>query len=90
MKLAMSVGDNNHYRIEQIHARHFIQTAERAGLPKAIVREAIEEVRAETDNAVAQMESALPAGFPEYIHESVSAGMRKRFTGIASPQAAAD
>jgi len=73
MKLAMSVGDTNHYRIDQIHARHFVQTAERAGLPKSLVREAIEEVRV-----------------PQRIHESVSAGMRKRFAGLASPQAAAD
>ncbi|WP_193369656.1 type II toxin-antitoxin system HipA family toxin [Pelagibius marinus] len=89
MKLAMSVGDNNRYRIDQIHSRHFIQTAERAGLPKAIVREAIEEVRAQTDDAITQMEAALPPGFPEYIHESVSAGLRTRLPSLALPQAAA-
>src|SRR3546814_6612025 len=85
MKLAMSVGDNNHYRIDQIHARHFIQTAERAGLPKAIVREAIEEVRAQAENAITQMEAALPTGFPHYIHESVSAGVRTRLPSLALP-----
>lgn len=90
MKLAMSVGDSNHYRIDQIHARHFVQTAKRAGLPMAIVHEAIEEVQAQAEKAIVQMEAALPTGFPEYIHESVSAGMRKRFAGLASPQAAAD
>src|SRR3546814_4360660 len=58
MKLAMSVGSKNHYRIDQVHARHFVQTAERAGLPKAIVREAIEEVRAQAENAITQMEAA--------------------------------
>jgi serine/threonine-protein kinase HipA len=90
MKLAMSVGDNNHYRIDQIHARHFVQTAERAGLPKAIVREAIEEVRARAEKAITQMEAALPAGFPQYIHESVSADMRSRLPGLALPQALAE
>ena len=90
MKLAMSVGNNNHYRIDQVHARHFVQTAERAGLPKAIVREAIEEVRAQTDDAIAQMEAALPPGCPEYIHESVSAGMRSRLPGLALPQTVAE
>jgi len=86
MKLAMAVGSKNHYRIDQIHARHFVQTAERAGLPKAIVHEAIEEFRGETDDAIARMEAALPVGFPENIHESVSAGMRTRLPSLALPQ----
>ena len=90
MKLAMSVGDNNHYRIEQIHGRHFVQTAERAGLPKAIVREAMEEVGAQAEKAITQMEAALPLDFPEYIHEAVSAGMRRRLPGLTLPQDAAE
>jgi serine/threonine-protein kinase HipA len=90
MKLAMSVGSKNHYRIDQIHARHFMQTAERAGLPKAIVREAIEEVLAQAEKAITEMEAALPPGFPEYIHESVSAGMRSRLPGLALPQTVAE
>lgn len=85
MKLAMSVGSNNHYRIDQIHARHFLQTGERAGVPKALVREAIEEVHARADDALAQIESALPAGFPADIHESVSAGLRARLPGLGLP-----
>ena len=44
MKLAMSAGCNRHYRIDDIHGRHFIQTGEEAGLPKSLVRAAIEEV----------------------------------------------
>jgi serine/threonine-protein kinase HipA len=90
MKLAMSVGSKNHYRIDQIHARHFVQTAERAGLPKSIIREAIEEVLAQVEKAIIQMEAALPPGFPEYIHESVSAGMRTRLPGLALPQTATE
>ncbi|MDF2096605.1 type II toxin-antitoxin system HipA family toxin [Aquibaculum arenosum] len=85
MKLAMSVGNNNHYRIDQIHGRHFVQTAERAGLPKALVREAVNEVRTQADNAIAQIESGLPANFPAYIHDSVSAGLRARLPGLELP-----
>jgi serine/threonine-protein kinase HipA len=36
MKLAMSVGDSRHYKIDDIKGRHFIQTAERAGLPGSL------------------------------------------------------
>lgn len=82
MKLAMSVGNNNHYRIDRIHARHFDQTGERAGLPKALVREAFDEVRAQADDALAQIESAIPANFPASIHESVSAALRARLPGL--------
>src|SRR3546814_11725988 len=64
--------------------------SERAGLPKAIVREAIEEVRAQAENAITQMEAALPTGFPHYIHESVSAGVRTRLPSLALPQTAAE
>src|SRR3546814_18251247 len=63
MKVAMSVGSKNHYRIDQVHARHFVLTAEHAGLPTAIVREAIEEVRAQPEHAIPQVEAALPTGF---------------------------
>lgn len=58
---------------EEIHGRHFIQTVERAGLPKAIVREAIKEVLAQAEKAITHVEAALPPGLPEYIHGSVSA-----------------
>jgi serine/threonine-protein kinase HipA len=90
MKLAMSVGDSNHDRIDQVHARHFVQTAKRAGLPKAIVREAIEEVRAQAEKAITQMEAELPTGFPQHVHEAVSAGMRTRLPSLALPQTAAE
>ena len=30
MKLAMFVGDNRHYRLDEIKGRHFVQTSERA------------------------------------------------------------
>lgn len=89
MKLAMSVGDNNHYRIDQVHARHFVQTTERAGLPKAIIREAIDEVLAQAEKATAQMEVMLPPDFPEYIHEAVSAGIRRRQPSLTLSRTAA-
>ena len=44
MKMAMSVGKNRHYRFEEIHGRHFIQTGEEAGFPKGLVRGVIEEI----------------------------------------------
>ncbi len=36
MKMAMSVGNNRHYRFGQIHGRHFVQTALPATFPAAL------------------------------------------------------
>lgn len=44
MKLALSVGTSRHYRISDITGRHFIQTGEPAGLPKSLVRDALEKM----------------------------------------------
>lgn len=81
MKLAMSVGTSRHYRIDTIHGRHFVQTGEEAGLPRSLVLSAIEQIAGNAEKAMAQLESALPAGFPEFIHASVSAAVRTRLRG---------
>jgi serine/threonine-protein kinase HipA len=83
MKLAMSVGKSRHYRIDTIQARHFVQTGEEAGVPKALVHAAVEEVAADAETALARVEDGLPKGFPEAVHASVAAGMRRRVRGLA-------
>jgi len=82
MKLAMSVGDNNHYRFHTIHARHFVQTGKQAGLPGRLVLDAIEEIRTKAQGALAMIETALPQGFPEEIHASVKAAVTQRLRGL--------
>jgi len=78
MRLAMSVGRNRHYRFLGIHARHFVQTGEEAGLPKGLVRGVVEEVAAAAEAAIAQVEATLPVDFPEAIHQSVKGAVRDR------------
>lgn len=82
LKLAMSVGNNSHYRFDQIHARHFVQTGERAGLPRRLVSDAIECVRNTAENAIQNVESSLPAGFPDEIHTSVKAAVTERVRSL--------
>ena len=60
-------------------------TGERAGVPKALVQEALEEVHAQADGALAQIEGALPADFPADINDSVSAGLRAQLPGLDLP-----
>ncbi|RUU12696.1 type II toxin-antitoxin system HipA family toxin [Mesorhizobium sp. USDA-HM6] len=78
MKLAMSLGRSNHYRIDEILPRHFVQTGEAARLSKLIVASAIEDIRSTAEAAMAKLESSLPRGFPEAIHMSVKDALSAR------------
>lgn len=82
MKMAMSVGSNNHYKMSDIQGRHFIQTGQKAGLPDYIAREALQEVAECAESAMAALEEKLPEDFPAEIHESVMKGMRSRLKSI--------
>jgi serine/threonine-protein kinase HipA len=82
MKLAMSVGTSNHYRIAEVQGRHFMQTGEAAGVPKKLVQESIEGVAAIAEAALAKIENELPKGFPEAIHASVKAATMQRLRSL--------
>lgn len=86
MKLAMSVGDKNHYRMDTILARHFLQTASKAGMPDELARSTIDDVAAEAASALDRMPKFLPQDFPEAIHESVSKGVLARLRSLELPQ----
>ena len=82
MKLAMSVGDSRHYKIEEIKGRHFIQTAERAGLPGSLASTALAEIAQAAGVALKTVEAGLPAGFPKAIHASVKKALTSRLKNI--------
>ncbi len=78
MKLAMSVGDGRHYSIDEIVPRHFFQTGAKVGLPKSLVRKAMEDIACGMDAAIAALEAELPTTFPQNLHESVKIGVQGR------------
>ena len=82
MKLAMSVGRSRHYRIEEIQGRHFVQTAEAAGLPGARATDAIREIVEAAPGAIKAIEKAFPRGFPKKIHTSIANGLANRLKRI--------
>ncbi|MCP5083543.1 MAG: type II toxin-antitoxin system HipA family toxin [Alphaproteobacteria bacterium] len=82
MKLAMSVGTKRRYRIDKIHARHFIQTANEAGMPKLLANSAIEEIADTAEKAIALVEKNLPNNFPGDIHDSVSSALTERLNSL--------
>jgi serine/threonine-protein kinase HipA len=84
MKLAMSVGTSNHYRMDGINGRHFMQTAAAAGLPKAMARRTIEEVADSAKAALDTLKRSLPKRFPAFIHKSVSKAVLDRRGALAA------
>ena len=59
-----------------------MQTGEDASLPKALVRNAIEEIRSKANSAIAGLESVLPKDFPEEIHASVKEAVTLRVRSL--------
>jgi serine/threonine-protein kinase HipA len=84
MKLAMSVGTKNHYRIAEVQGRHFVQTGEAAGVPKKLVQDSIEQVASTIETALAKIEGELPKGFPEEIHNSVKTAALQRLRTLTA------
>jgi serine/threonine-protein kinase HipA len=81
-RLAMSVGKNRHYAIDQIMPHHFLQTANLAGVPTTVMRATFEELAHNTDRKVAEVTEALPPTFPEPLVQSVTAGITRRLRAL--------
>ena len=82
MKMAMSVGDNRHYRFDEIHGRHFAQTAIHAGFSKKRATSIIEEIAGRVPEALDRTITNLPAGFPPGLVDAVCAAVLSRVRGL--------
>lgn len=82
MKMAMSVGDRRHYRFDQIHGRHFVQTATRAGISKKRATDIIEGIAAAVPGALDTAAQSLPGSFPQSIVDTISTAMIERLAGL--------
>ena len=77
-RLAMSVGKSNHYKIKNIHGRHFVETALEAGLSEGFAQDAIRAVQENFEAAFENVLQDLPHDFPLYIHESIEGAAKAR------------
>lgn len=82
MRMAMSVGNSRHYRFDQIHGRHFVQTAMRAGLSKKRAISIIENIEAKAPEALEMASNDLPKGFPTAVVDIVSDAVNDRLRGL--------
>ena len=83
-KLAMSVGKNRHYSVNEIVPRHFMQTAEMAGVGTPVMRKLFEDVAANAESQFEMVISSLQRGFPEEIVESLRLAIGKRAPLLAA------
>lgn len=81
-RLAMAVGDNRHYIMKTIAARHFIETANRAGIRKEVVGSIFDQLRGTAERAIDREVAKLQKGYPMEVAESIISGMRRRLRAI--------
>jgi serine/threonine-protein kinase HipA len=81
-RMAMAVGDNRHYIMKTIATRHFIQTANRAGIGEEVVVSILDELRGTAERAIDREAAKLPKDFPIEVAESIISGMRRRLRAI--------
>ena len=74
----MSVGDTHHYILDTILPRHFIQSAEQAGMSASVIHAVMSELIMQTPQAIATVLEALPGDFPQAISASIVGGMERR------------
>jgi len=75
IKMAMAVqGKNRHYRWNEIHGRHWLETAKRCGLGgmQSIVQDVIDR----TPDVVKQVHAKIPKGFPAQIADAIMDGIK--------------
>jgi serine/threonine-protein kinase HipA len=81
-KLAMSVGKNRHYAMNEILPRHFVQTAENSGVGTGLVRSIFKDLAENAEQTIASAINELPDGFPEIMTNSIRAGIMHRISLI--------
>ena len=77
-RLAMSVGKNKHYQLHGILPRHFLQTAERAGLAEGLANMAFDQIAESLPYAIETVCESLPVGFPADIRDAIAKAALKR------------
>lgn len=83
-KLAMPVGKNRHYLVASIVPRHFLQTAEQAGVGAPLMRALCEDLAATALDKTDAVIATLPRAFPDQLVTSVRAAIAERARLLAN------
>ncbi|MGO4339697.1 type II toxin-antitoxin system HipA family toxin [Labrys sp. KB_33_2] len=88
-KLAMSVGKSRHYAIHDIMPRHFMQTADLAGVGTPAMRAIFEGIEANAERQAEAVISSLPGSFPDQLVTSTMEAIKDRTRLVADSLSAA-
>lgn len=83
LQMAMAaIGASRHYRIDQIHPRHFAQTARLADLGDAVIDRAFAQLVQYSPTLFDEVEANLPNGFARTVSGPILSAARLRFEHI--------
>ena len=82
LNLAMAVGKNRHYVIQEIRPRHFLQTAKASDYPINAVRRTMAEIHGQATAALDQVRNSLPSTVPEDLADSILTGFCSRLAHL--------
>ncbi|KKC24246.1 type II toxin-antitoxin system HipA family toxin [Sphingomonas sp. SRS2] len=77
-RLAMAVGNNRHYRVEEVLGRHFVQTARKTRMGPTPIAQVITDIREKAAGAADLAREGMPADFADEVHASVKAAIERR------------
>jgi len=77
-RLAMRMGNSNHYKVKDIQIRHIVQTGMAARLSRERIAVLFEEIAAKAEDAVDTVLGDLPLDFPEVLLISVKSAITAR------------
>lgn len=83
-RLAMSAGASPHYRILDVHGRHFVESGRAAGLGPAVIRRVLDEIRSEAETATDRARAAMPADFHDEAHRAIVDILPRRLQQLES------
>ena len=77
-RLAMRPGKSNHYKVNEIQARHFMETGLEGGLSRSSILSILEEVGGQADRVIHDVFDVLPDEFPAQLIDSLSDAVKRR------------
>lgn len=77
-RLAMSFGASRHYKILDIHGRHFIESGKAAGLGPTLMRRVLDEILELEREAPHQALSTMPSDFHPEAYEAIAQALPRR------------
>jgi serine/threonine-protein kinase HipA len=77
-KFAMAVGKSRHYGVNQIRPRHFLETAQAAGVAHARAASLFEDLRTRLPAALDKTRAAMAPDFPLALADVIANGALKR------------